>query len=78
MNIFKRLFHRLFHNCGENLEYIEGSRFPETGVTGRGKVWKNYRCSICGKLYTTSRNKLYKISHTYENPIKIICGGSYK
>ena len=38
MNILKRLFHRLFHNCGENLEYIEGSRFPETGVTGRGKV----------------------------------------
>ena len=34
MNIFKRLF----HNCGENLEYIEGSRFPETGTTGRGKV----------------------------------------
>lgn len=74
MNIFKRLF----HNCGENLEYIEGSRFPETGVTGRGKVRKNYRCSICGKLYTTSGNKLHKISHPYATPIKIICGGSYK
>ena len=74
MNIFKRLF----HNCGENLEYIEGSRFPETGVTGRGKVSKNYRCTICGKLYTTSGNKLHKISHPYATPIKIICGGSYK
>ena len=74
MNIFKRLF----HNCGENLEYIEGSRFPETGTTGRGKVWKNYRCTICGKLYTTSGNKLYRISYTHATPIKIDCGGSYK
>ena len=74
MNIFKRLF----HNCGENLEYIEGSRFPETGTTGRGKVWKNYRCTICGKLYTTSGNKLYRINYTHATPIKIDCGGSYK
>lgn len=72
MNILKRLF----HNCGENLEYIEGSRFPETGTTGRGKVWKNYRCTICGKLYTTSGNKLYKISYPYANPIKINCSES--
>ena len=74
MNIFKRLF----HNWGENLEYIEGSRFPETGTTGRGKVWKNYRCTICGKLYTTSGNKLYRISYTHATPIKIDCCGSYK
>ena len=74
MNIFKRLF----HNCGENLEYIEGSRFPETGTTGRGKVRKNYRCTICGKLYTTPGNKLYRISYACATPIKIDCGGSYK
>ena len=49
MNLLQRLFHR----CGENLEYIEGSRFPEAGTTGRGKVWRNYRCAVCGKLYTT-------------------------
>jgi len=65
MNIFKRLF----HNCGENLEYIEGSRFPKYGTTGKGKVWKNYRCTVCGKLYTTSGNKLYKISHPYAIPL---------
>ena len=69
MNIFKRQF----HNCGENLEYIEGSRFPKYGTTGKGKVWKNYRCTVCGKLYTTLGNKLYKISHPYAIPIKINC-----
>lgn len=67
MNIFRRLF----HNCRENLEYIEGSRFPETGTTGRGKVWKNYRCTVCGKLYTTSGNKLHRISHPYANPMQL-------
>lgn len=35
-----RLFKKLFHRCGEHLEYIEGTRFPETGTTGMGKVWK--------------------------------------
>ena len=34
------LFKKLFHRCGEHLEYIEGTRFPETGTTGMGKVWK--------------------------------------
>lgn len=37
-----KLWQRLFHRCGENLEYIEGTRFPKDGTTGRGKVWKNY------------------------------------
>ena len=41
------LWQRLFHHCGEHLEYIEGTRFPETGTTDRGKVWKNYRCTVC-------------------------------
>lgn len=31
MNLLQRLFHR----CGENLEYIEGLRFIETGTTSR-------------------------------------------
>ena len=59
---------RLFHRCGENLEYIEGSRFPETGTTGRGKVWKNY--TSCG-------NKLHRIKFPDAKPIKINIGGSY-
>jgi len=66
---------RLFHRCGENLEYIEGSRFPKTGTTGRGKVWKNYRCNVCGKLYTSCGSKLYRINFPDSNPIKINIGG---
>ena len=50
----------------------------ENKVAEEYVVWKNYRCTVCGKLYTTSGNKLHKISHTYESPIKIICGGSHK
>ena len=53
------LFKKLFHRCGEHLEYIEGTRFPETGTTGMGKVWKNYRCTVCGKLYTSCGNDLH-------------------
>ena len=40
--VITRLWQRLFHRCGENLEYINGTRFPKTGTTGRDKVWKNY------------------------------------
>lgn len=72
MNIIQRLFHR----CGEHLEYIEGSRFPETGTTGRGKVWRNYRCTVCGKLYTTSGRELIRIKHPLQTPVKVNCGGS--
>ena len=72
-----RLWQRLFHCCGENIEYIDGTRFPETGTTCRGKVWKNYRCTVCGKLYTSCGNKLYRISFPDENPIKINVGGDY-
>lgn len=68
---------RLIHRCGENLEYIEGSRFPETGTTGRGKVWKNYRCKVCGKLYTSCGNKLHRIKFSDAKPIKTDIGGSY-
>lgn len=68
---------RLFHHCGENLEYIEGSRFPETGTTGRNKVWKNYRCKVCGKLYTSCGNKLHRIKFPDAKPIKTNIGGSY-
>lgn len=32
------LFKNLFHHCRDHLEYIEGTRFPETGTPGRGKV----------------------------------------
>ena len=66
---------RLFHRCGEHLEYIEGSRWPNTGTTGKGKVWRNYRCSVCGKLYTTSGSSLISIQYPLQNPIKITCGG---
>ena len=40
------LFKKLFHHCSDHLEYIEGTRFPKTGTTGRGKVWRNYRCAV--------------------------------
>ena len=73
MNLLQRLFHR----CGENLEYIEGSRFPETGTTGRGKVWSNYRCTVCGKLYTSCGSELIRIKFPYQTPIKITIGGNY-
>lgn len=72
-----RLWKRLFHHCGEHLEYIEGARFPETGTTGRGKVWKNYRCTVCGKLYTSCGNKLCRIEFPYALPIKTIVGGNH-
>ena len=71
------LFKKLFHRCGEHLEYIEGSRFPETGTTGRGKVWKNYRCTVCGKLYTSCGNDIYRIKFPYALPIKTIAGENY-
>ena len=64
------LFKKLFHQCVDHLEYIEGSRFPETGTTGRGKVWRNYRCSVCGKLYTSCGHGLYRIKFPYASPIK--------
>lgn len=64
------MWQRLLHHCGENLEYIEGTRFPKSGGTNRGKVWRNYRCTVCGKLYTSCGNKLYRISFPYANPIK--------
>ena len=73
MNLLQRLFHR----CGENLEYIEGSRFPETGTTGRGKVWRNYRCKVCGKLYTSCGNELIRIKFPHQTPIKMYIGGNY-
>ena len=73
MNLLQRLFHR----CGENLEYIEGSRFPETGTTGRGKVWRNYRCIVCGKLYTSCGNELIRIKFPHQTPIKMYIGGNY-
>ena len=72
-----KILQRIFHRCGENLEYIEGSRFPETGTTGRGKVWRNYRCTVCGKLYTSCRNELFRIKFPYQTPIKVNVGGSY-
>ena len=75
-----RLWQRLFHHCGEYLEYIEGTRFPETGTTGRGKVWRNYRCTVCGKLYTSSGNELCRINFPYTpytKPIKTVIGEFY-
>ena len=72
-----KILQRIFHRCGENLEYIEGSRFPEAGTTGRGKVWRNYRCTVCGKLYTSCGNELIRISFPYQTPIKMIIGGNY-
>ena len=33
-----KLWQRLFHSCGEHLEYIEGTRFPKSGETNRSKV----------------------------------------
>ena len=69
-----KFLQRLFHRCGENLEYIEGSRFPETGTTGRGKVWRNYRCKVCGKLYTSCGNELIRIKFPHQTPIKMIIG----
>ena len=72
-----KLWQRLFHRCGENLEYIEGTRFPKDGTNGRGKVWKNYKCTVCGKLYTSCGDKLYQISFPNIKPIKINVGGSY-
>lgn len=67
-----KLWQRLFHHCDENLEYIEDTRFPETGTTGKGKVWKNYRCTVCGKLYTSYGNDIYRIKFPYMLPIKTI------
>ena len=64
------LFKKLFHRYGEHLEYIEGTRFPKTGTTGRGKVWRNYRCTVCGKLYTSCGNDIYPIKFPYALPIK--------
>ena len=64
------LFKKLFHRCDEHLEYIEGTRFPKTGTTSRGKVWKNYRCDICGKLYTSCGNDIYPIKFPDALPIK--------
>ena len=72
-----KLWQRLFHCCGENLEYIEGTRFPKDETTGRGKVWKNYKCTVCGKLYTSCGNKLYRINFPGAKPIKINVGGYY-
>lgn len=67
-----KLLKRLFHQCSENLEYIEGTRFPKTGTTGRGKVWKNYRCTVCGKLYTSCGNDLHRIEFPYALPVRTI------
>lgn len=72
-----KILQRIFHRCGENLEYIEGSRFPEKGTTGRGKVWRNYRCTVCGKLYTSCGNELIRIKFPHQTPIKMIIGGNY-
>lgn len=72
-----KLWQRLFHRCGEHLEYIEGTRFPKTGTASKGKVWKNYRCTVCGKLYTSCGNKLCRIEFPYATPIKINIGGFY-
>jgi len=66
---------RLFHKCGEHLEYIEGTRFPEKGTTGLGKVWKNYRCNVCGKMYMSCGNKLHRIQFQDAKPIKMTIGG---
>lgn len=66
MNIIRRIFHQ----CGEHLEYIGGSQFPKNGTTGRGKVWRNYRCSVCGKLYTTSGGNLLRIIHSMQTQLK--------
>ena len=71
------LFKKLFHYCGEHLEYIEGTRFPENGTTGRGKVWRNYRRTICGKLYTSCGNDLHPIKFPYALPIKTFVGGNH-
>lgn len=67
MNIIRRIFHQ----CSEHLEYIEGSRFPKNGATGHGKVWRNYRCSVCGKLYTASGGNLLRIIHPMQTPVKV-------
>ena len=72
-----KLWQRLFHRCGEHLEYIEGTRFPKTGTTSMGKVWKNYRCTVCRKLYTSFGNKLYRIEFPYALPIKTFVGGNH-
>ena len=72
MTILKKIFHR----CGENLEYIQGTRFPKSGTTGLGKVWKNYKCTVCGKLYTSCGNKLHRINFPYASPINKIAGGT--
>lgn len=53
------LFKKLFHHCSDHLEYIEGTRYPETGTTGRGKVWRNYRCTVCGK------NSIHRVEMIY-------------
>ena len=70
-----KLWQKLFHHCGEYLEYIEGTGFPKTGTASKGKVWKNYRCTVCGKLYTSCGNDLHRINFPYALPIKIIVGG---
>ena len=75
--IIMKLWQRLFHRCGENLECIEETRFPKDGTTSRGKVWKNYKCTVCGKLYTSCGDKLYRIDFPDAKPIKINVGGFY-
>ena len=64
------LFKKLFHHCGEHLEYIECTRYPEIGTTGRGKVRRNYRRTTCSKLYTSCGNDIYPIKFPYALPIK--------
>lgn len=63
-----KILERIFHNCNGNLVYIEGSRFPETGTTNGGEVWRNYRCSVCKRLYTTCGSKLHKIYFPQQMP----------
>jgi len=37
----KKLFKRLFHKCGEHLEYIEGSRLVICGLLNNREVPEN-------------------------------------
>ena len=70
VGVSMKWWQKLFHRCGENLEYIEDTRFPKTGTTGKGKVWRNYRCTVCGKLYTSCGNDIYPIKFPDALPIK--------
>lgn len=65
-----KLLQRLFHRCSKNLEYIEGTSHLITGTADRDKIWMNYRCIVCGKLYTSCGNGLYRINSPYEGLIK--------